>query len=64
MKWEYRALKIEPKGLLGGIVDAGEFERALNELGNQGWELVTAFDTNLSHGASREVIAVLKRPRQ
>jgi hypothetical protein len=62
MKWEYRTIKTDTKGFAGGKFDQQEFEQLMNELGQQGWELVSAFDTNQTHGASRHVVAILKRP--
>lgn len=64
MKWEYKTIKISAKGLLGGKFDETEFDRMMNELGAQGWELVAVFDTNQGHGATRDVVAVFKRTRQ
>jgi hypothetical protein len=61
--WEYRTIKVDTKGMLGGILDTTAFDALLNQLGTDGWELVAAFDTNQSYGASREAIAVFKRPR-
>jgi hypothetical protein len=34
----------------------------MNELGSQGWELVTGFDTNKSYGETRDVVVIFKRP--
>lgn len=62
MKWEYKTLKVGTSGFLGGKLDEDKFDKSLNDLGKQGWELVTAFDTNLGHGATRDVVAVFKRP--
>jgi hypothetical protein len=62
--WEYKTIKMDTTGFLGGKLDIDVFETNLNELGSQGWELVGAFDTNQTHGASREVIAVFKRRRR
>ena len=62
-KWEYRTIKVDTKGILGGILDTTAFDGVLNQLGADGWELIAAFDTNQSYGASREAIATLKRPR-
>ena len=61
-KWEYRTIKLDTKGMLGGILDAATFDGLLNQLGGEGWELVATFDTNQSYGASREAVAVFKRP--
>ncbi|MEO6223265.1 MAG: DUF4177 domain-containing protein [Vicinamibacterales bacterium] len=63
-QWEYTTIKMDTTGFLGGLVDLPALEASMNELGSQGWELVTAFDTNQSHGASREVIAIFKRRRR
>ena len=62
MKWEYKTVKVDTKGFGGGKFDNDSFEQILNGLGQQGWELVSTFDTNQVHGASRHVIAILKRP--
>lgn len=61
-RWEYKSVKFETKGWLGGILELKEFDNTLNEQGRSGWELVNAFDTNQTEGSTREVIAVFKRP--
>ncbi|MBI1841479.1 MAG: DUF4177 domain-containing protein [Verrucomicrobia bacterium] len=62
-KWEYRTLVLPATGLiLGGKVDAQKLTDRLNELGGEGWELVSTFDTAMFEGETREVFAVLKRP--
>jgi len=60
-RWEYKTIKLKTTGMVGGILDTAAFDEMLNQLGNEGWELVAAFDTNQSYGASREAIAVFKR---
>ena len=61
-RWEYFTFKIEAGGwFLGGILNEGVLSERLNELGGEGWELVSVFDTNMHEGASREIVAVLKR---
>jgi hypothetical protein len=43
MKWEYKVLHIDAKGFLGSkVVDEPVLEQKLNQLGEKGWELVTA----------------------
>lgn len=54
-------MKVEAKGLLGGVVDASALDVLLNKLGSQGWNLVSVFDTNMLHGQSREIVAMFKR---
>lgn len=61
--WEYKTIKLETKGMLGGILDVKQFDSYLNQLGAEGWELVSTFDTNQVEGVSREAIAVFKRRR-
>ncbi|GIP23825.1 MULTISPECIES: DUF4177 domain-containing protein [Paenibacillus] len=63
-QWEYRTLKFKTGGFLGGKIDEEEFEYALNTYGQEGWELVSCFDTSQSQGASRDIIVVFKRRRQ
>ncbi|HUR21941.1 MAG TPA: DUF4177 domain-containing protein [Vicinamibacterales bacterium] len=63
-QWEYKTIKMETTGFRGGLLDIETFDTRLNELGELGWELVAAFDTNQSHGASREAIAVFKRRKR
>ena len=62
MKWEYKTVKVDIKGLGGGKFDNDSFEQTLNGLGQQGWELISTFGINHMHGISRHVIAILKRP--
>jgi Domain of unknown function (DUF4177) len=61
-QWEYKTVKVDTYGFLGGILDTNKFDSELNRLGQQGWELVSTFDTNMNNGVSREAIAVFKRP--
>lgn len=63
MQWEYRTIKIGTHGFAGGKLDEGAFTSHLNDLGSQGWELITAFDTNQAYWATRDVVAIFKRPR-
>lgn len=60
-QWEYKTLEFETRGFAGGLLEIRDFNDALNSCGREGWELVSCFDTNQSQGASRRVIAVLKR---
>lgn len=63
MRWEYKVFKLAATGFwVGGKLDEARFQEMLNELGREGWELVSAFDTNQGHGTTRDVVSVLKRP--
>lgn len=61
MMWEYKTIKIAAHGVFGGKVKEAELDARLNELGRQGWELVSAFSSNTMNGVTRDVVAVFKR---
>ena len=63
--WEYKTVKISAKGwLLGGKLDQVQFDKILNELGADGWELVSILATTQTYGASRDIAAVFKRQKE
>lgn len=61
MNWEYRTIKLAAKGFLGGKFDEQQLDAYMNQLGSEGWELVTGFDTNKSYGETRDVVVIFKR---
>lgn len=63
-KWEYKTLKIKTHGFFGGKIDEEDLEAQLNEYGEDGWEVVSCFDTNQSEGSSLNVVIVMKRPKE
>lgn len=60
-KFEYKTLFTDAKGMLGGKVDNYEFQAELNELGAQGWELVSTVPSAQSYGSTRWLISIFKR---
>ena len=62
MGWEYKTIKFEATGFRGGKVDEAEVDRTLIALGEQGWEVAAAFNTNGAQGWSRYYVYTLKRP--
>ncbi len=60
-KFEYKTLFTDAKGVFGGKVDQYTFQNELNELGTQGWELVSTVAAAQSYGSTRWVISILKR---
>lgn len=62
-KWEYRVISFETFGLLGGLVETKEIEEKLNELGKEGWELISAYAT-VGGSSSRRVVYNFKRASQ
>ncbi|MCH2182147.1 MAG: DUF4177 domain-containing protein [Mariniblastus sp.] len=64
MQWEYKTIKLATKGFLGGKLDGVKLDAFMNDLGAEGWELVTGFDTNQAYGETRDVVVLFKRLRQ
>ena len=62
-KWEYRSVRIRVGGWMTPKLELTELDAALNALGAEGWELVSALDIAESHGKSNAVVALFKRPR-
>ncbi|NEU66132.1 DUF4177 domain-containing protein [Spirosoma agri] len=63
-KFEYRVLDVAAGGGFwtgGGAIDVQELTDKLNELGQQGWEVVSSVDLNMTQGQSRAIIVMLKR---
>jgi hypothetical protein len=60
-RFEYKTLFTDAKGMLGGKVDQGAFQKELNELGRQGWELVNTVPAAQSYGSTRWIISIFKR---
>lgn len=62
--WEYFTVKMETTGWQGGVFDHRKFTAHANELGELGWEIVSAFDTNIGGGSSKDVVIIFKREKQ
>ncbi len=62
MQWEYRTIKLKGKGFWGGGLDETQLDDAMNELGREGWELVSVLGTNEVYGKTRHIVAIFKRP--
>ncbi len=59
-RFEYMTLDIGA-GLWGTTIDTQEVTNKLNELGREGWELVSTGDLNWAQGAIKGLIMILKR---
>lgn len=65
MMWEYKTLKTPATGgFLGGKFNDKVLDARLNEMGEQGWELVAAFTTNQGYGQSRDLVTIFKREKR
>ena len=64
-QWEYRTVKFPASGgSFGGRIDTASFNTRLNELGEQGWERMSAFATHQGYAWSREIAAIFKREKR
>ncbi|MPM54666.1 hypothetical protein SDC9_101445 [bioreactor metagenome] len=60
-QFEYKTLFTDAKGVLGGKVNESQLQADLNELRQQGWELVNTVATAQSYGSTRWLISIFKR---
>ena len=60
-KFEYNTLTIDAKGVWGGKVAEENFKQKLNEMGQNGWELVGMTNSNQAYGQTRYIICTFKR---
>lgn len=61
--WEYKTVRIHTTGFYGGDFDTPDAEKLLNDMGAEGWELVSSLETNTSHGHTEDLVFVFKRPK-
>ena len=64
MQWAYRTERFDSSfGVWRGTqFDTGNMNGILNELGGEGWELISVFDVNSREGRSKHFVAIFKRP--
>ena len=64
-RWEYKILKPEVGGPFiwwgGGSVETEGMTADLNNLGRDGWELVSTFETQNTTGRTTSVVLLFKR---
>ena len=67
MQWEYKTMRLAlpvsdyRESKVEEVLN--QLEPQLNEFGEQGWELVSALDTEVL-GYTKFIVAIFKRPRQ
>ena len=59
MRWEYKTINFTKRSFFTGTLIAEAFDVQLNELGREGWELVSVMQGKMQVG----VTAVFKRSR-
>jgi hypothetical protein len=60
-KFEHRILHVTPDSIWSVKIDTQQLTDTLNELGRQGWEVVSAVDTDISGSGVKALMFVLKR---
>lgn len=60
MKYEYCIINSQDIGLLNGKVDTQKLQDEMNQLGSEGWELVSSLESN-KNGYTKEFVFVFKR---
>jgi len=63
MKWEYKTINYEKRSFFSGKIDRAELNEKLNDIGREGWELVSISGSS-GWGAAAGILAVFKRPLQ
>lgn len=63
-RWEYTTLRVDSASLMESASTEGKSVREpLNQLGSEGWELVSVLDTGRVDGESVGWVFLFKRPR-
>ena len=61
--FEYKVVVYDTKGFWGGSVEPSQLEDRLNQLGRDGWELVSCTSTSQSYGSSKSIVFIFKRKK-
>lgn len=59
MRWEYKTFSFKKRSFFTSMIDAEALQAQLNELGRDGWELVSL----IQNGAMLGALVVMKRSR-
>ena len=64
MKWVYKTINLALQGtfLRGTLIDQDKIDAELNQLGGEGWELVSALSITEGSGVSTQLVMILKQP--
>jgi hypothetical protein len=60
-KYEYQVIKTTQEGFWDPKVSDVNLTSKLNDLGQEGWEMVSAVETNSHHGSTKEIVLFFKR---
>ena len=60
MKFEYKIITIDTKGVFSKKINNSEIENEYNKYGKDGWELVSTISNN-DGGYTKQIISMFKR---
>jgi hypothetical protein len=60
-RWEYRVILIGTEGLFGPKVNVEQIGTYLNQVGEDGWELISTTPITRGDGRTSELLCILKR---
>jgi len=60
-RFEYKTIEIKPKGTWSWKFDIVEIDKILNDMGSQGWELISMEDKNYGYGNTEFFFYTFKR---
>ena len=63
-KFEYKVVTYDPQGFFGGNVQVDQIEHQLNQLGNDGWEMVCCTSSNQSYGSTKSLVCIFKKGKE
>lgn len=64
MMWEYKIIELEDSAtFMGGKFDLEKLNNSYNDLGREGWELVSVASSNQTLGNMVRLLAFFKRKR-
>ena len=62
MHWEYKTIKIAAAISFWTVdIDEKKLEQVINDLGADGWELVSALSVTHGYGSTKNILAIFKR---
>lgn len=63
-KFEYKTLEFEASGIIRPInINSKKLEKILNEMGEEGWEMIHPVDYATHYGTTEKVILFFKREK-
>ena len=62
MKYEYKIISFDVKGLFSRKISSPDIEKELNEYGSEGWKLIKMSEISADVGNTVKMVATMERP--